>query len=182
MGLETSCLLWQSNQNLDAFPQSAPRIQVLLCCIRLLLWEFVCPAFANGQLLMLQIKINAQTPHRGIPKLDGVSSSRVYVTAELTRGGFLSPVPNHKGYIYSVRQTKAQDSSQVQAHIPYILFICKYMLWYGPQAEFTPEGKSSHSHVLAQAQDFLPRVWKGAAWQHSCTGAKLPVIAAAVEP
>lgn len=84
MGLETSCFLWQSNQTLDAFPQSAPKIQVLLCCIRSLLWEFECPAFANGQFLMLQIKINAQTPHRGIPKSDGVSSSRVYITAELS--------------------------------------------------------------------------------------------------
>lgn len=38
---------------------------------------------------MLQIKINAQTPHRGIPKLDGVSSSRVYITADYQGRVFL---------------------------------------------------------------------------------------------
>lgn len=39
---------------------------------------------------MLQIKINAQTPHRGIPELDGVSSSRVCMTADYQGRVFLS--------------------------------------------------------------------------------------------
>lgn len=82
---------------------------------------------------MLQIKINAQTPHRGIPKLDDVSSSGVYITAELPgdQGRFSLPYQIMKDTSTQSGKQRS-EAAQVQAHIPYILFICKYTLWYEP--------------------------------------------------
>lgn len=48
---------------------------------------------------MLPMEITAQIPHRGIPKLDGVSSSRVYITAELP------------GEVFSLRYQIIKDTS-----------------------------------------------------------------------
>lgn len=91
----------------------------------------MCPASASEQPLMLQIKINAQTPHRGIPKLDDVSSSEVYITAELPGEVFSLPYQIIKDTSTQSGKQRSK-TAQVQAHIPYILFICKYMLWYEP--------------------------------------------------
>lgn len=97
---------------------------------------------------MLQITINAQTPQRGIPKLDGVSSSRVYVTAELP------------GEVFSLRYQIIKDTSTqsgkqkpktaLKSRLTYHTYYLYVSTCSGMGlGRVHSRGKSSHSHVLA---------------------------------
>lgn len=110
---------------------------------------------------MLQIKINAQTPHRGIPDLDGVSSSRVYITAELPGEVFFLHYQIIKDT--STQWGKQRSKTALKSRLTYHTYYLYVSTCSGMGLRLSSLRRESVASVLAQVWAFLPHVWKGVA-------------------